>query len=341
MRVLFFVNSLKDGGAERVCNNLAAICVKEGYEVFFVNSLKDGGAERVCNNLAAICVKEGYEVDLVTLYKNTSDEEINSINHFCLELNRKVSKREIIKELLHKRKRVNRFIRENEMKGEYVLITAHLPLSHICASLSSKGNLCLYIQHTSLLSEGRYEKLYLFFYKKRMNVCVSKGLEKEFLQKMKYNRNKVSVIYNPLSVSEIRKKSLEPIEFEKPYMLCVGRLVDLKRFDRAIRIFYHGGFHRDYKLVILGQGGLKQKLEEQTKQMGIQDRVCFLGWKENVYAWMRQAELLYQTSDREALPMVLIEALASGTWVVAGNCSYGAEEILLGELSDYIAEYEQ
>lgn len=53
---------------------------------------------------------------------------------------------------------------------------------------------------------------------------------------------------------------------------------------------------------------------------------------------MKNAELLLHTSEREALPMVLIEALASGTKIVASDCEYGSDEILKGEYSKYIAD---
>ena len=53
---------------------------------------------------------------------------------------------------------------------------------------------------------------------------------------------------------------------------------------------------------------------------------------------MNKAELVLQTSDREAFPMILIEALASGTKVVASDCEYGADEIMLGEYSQFISK---
>ena len=52
---------------------------------------------------------------------------------------------------------------------------------------------------------------------------------------------------------------------------------------------------------------------------------------------MKNATLLLHTSEREALPMVLIEALASGTKIVASNCEYGSNEILKDKYSKYIA----
>ena len=111
-----------------------------------------------------------------------------------------------------------------------------------------------------------------------------------------------------------------------------------KRFDRAIKIFKKGEFYKKYDLYIIGEGELKSELIKLTNKLELQHSVKFLGWQNNVYKWMNKAELVLQTSDREAFPMILIEALASGTKVVASDCEYGADEIMLGEYSQFISK---
>lgn len=302
--------------------------------LFFVNSLGNGGAERVCVNIGKTIKTEGGEVDFITLFNNQEYSGFLPSRHLCLHLDPSASKIEIIFNILKRKAEIDRFIGDAKA---YDLITAHLPLSHICASISKCGKKSLYVQHISLKSEGKFYWLYRQFYKNKRNVCVSKGLSDEFVNVMNYKPEYVHTIYNPINCAEISNVLNEDFQFDRPYILCVGRLCQQKRFDRAIDAFYQGGFFHNYDLVILGKGEQKAVLEERVEKYGIEDKVHFKGWVNNVYTWMKHSALLLQTSEREAFPMVLIEALSSGARIVASDCPYGAEEILLGDLSEYIA----
>ena len=107
---------------------------------------------------------------------------------------------------------------------------------------------------------------------------------------------------------------------------------------RMVEIFYKGEFYKNYKLVFCGTGILENKIKNQVKELGISDRVIFLGWQSNVYKWMKNAEVLVSTSDTEAFPMNLIEAIICGTRIVASNCKFGPDEILKGNFSKFLVE---
>lgn len=287
--------------------------------LFFVNSFGKGGAERVCVNLGEEYVKQGYNVCFITLFENSSYIESNTKFNICnLKLDEKMSKLELIDSIFRAKKNINSFVKKNYGSDGYALISAHLPLSHICASLSIVKKECLYVQHTSLLQENRHRIGYDLFYKFKNNVCVSEGLKREMKEKM--GIKKLECIYNPIDLQriyELRQNSIGDIS--KPYILVVGRLIQTKRFDRAIKIFKKGEFYKKYDLYIIGEGELKSELIKLTNKLELQHSVKFLGWQNNVYKWMNKAELVLQTSDREAFPMILIEALASGTKVVASD----------------------
>ena len=142
------------------------------------------------------------------------------------------------------------------------------------------------------------------------------------------------------------KKGVNPNRISKTYILNTGHGYFFynkipyieKRFDMLIKIFKKGEFYKKYDLYIIGEGELKSELIKLTNKLELQHSVKFLGWQNNVYKWMNKAELVLQTSDREAFPMILIEALASGTKVVASDCEYGADEIMLGEYSQFISK---
>ncbi len=310
--------------------------------LFFVNSFGKGGAERVCVNLGLQYLKEGYKVCFVTLLRNVDYlDDKYKFEILNLGIDEKQPKSEAISKILRQRKKVNNFILKNMPEEGYSLVTAHLPLSHLCASMSLLGKKCLYVQHTSLLQEKRNRWVYSFLYKRKMNICVSKGLQIEMNNDMKIAEKRTKTIYNPVDVDKIQELSCENVgQIKRPYMLVVGRLIETKRFDKAIQIFFEGDFYKKYDLYILGEGALKSDLIDLVKKYGISKYVKFMGWQANVYKWMKNAQLILQTSDREAFPMVLIEALASGTKIVASDCNFGANEILLGDYAQYIANRE-
>ena len=67
-----------------------------------------------------------------------------------------------------------------------------------------------------------------------------------------------------------------------------------------------------------------------VKKLRLEERVDFPGFMENPYAFLAKAELSVLSSRNEALPTVLIEAMACGCPVVSTDCPFGPREILKG-----------
>ncbi len=114
----------------------------------------------------------------------------------------------------------------------------------------------------------------------------------------------------------------------------VGRLVEQKRFDRLIHAFALLG--RDERLVLAGDGPLRTMLEAVARELGVQDRVHFLGHRMDVPEVMAALDLLVISSDRESMANVMLEAMAVGVPVVSTPVS-GAREAL-GEAAGAVVE---
>jgi glycosyltransferase involved in cell wall biosynthesis len=99
---------------------------------------------------------------------------------------------------------------------------------------------------------------------------------------------------------------------------AVGRLADEKGFDLLIRSI-HALLARglDARLVIVGEGGERNKLEELAAQLGIADRVSLPGWQADVRTYYEAMDAFAMSSHREGLPNVLLEAMALKVPVVA------------------------
>ncbi len=144
----------------------------------------------------------------------------------------------------------------------------------------------------------------------------------------------VTTIYNPILIDHINAQGSLPIShpwFETdtiPIILGVGRLVPAKDFSTLVKAFARIHATRPARLIILGEGRERQKLESLANQLGIASDFLLPGFETNPYAYMSRATVFVLSSLLEGLPNALIEALACGCPVVSTNCRNGPQEIL-------------
>ncbi|MFW6271975.1 MAG: glycosyltransferase, partial [Desulfosalsimonas sp.] len=130
------------------------------------------------------------------------------------------------------------------------------------------------------------------------------------------------------------EKSMEPVDHpwfgadEPPVILGCGRLCAQKNFSLLICAFEKLRKKHDARLVILGEGPQREKLERLVQEMGMQNDILLPGFVNNPYAYMARASLFVLSSDWEGLPGVLIQAMACGAPVVSTDCPSGPAEIL-------------
>jgi glycosyltransferase involved in cell wall biosynthesis len=115
-----------------------------------------------------------------------------------------------------------------------------------------------------------------------------------------------------------------------PVVLAVGRLHWQKDFATLIRAFAVLRGRRPARLVILGEGPERAKLDGLAAALGVAAEVHFAGFVDNPFAWMSRASVLTVTSLSEGFGNVIVEALACGLPVVSSACAGGPREILGG-----------
>lgn len=308
--------------------------------LFIVNSLAGGGAERVCVYLAN-AMAQSAEVDMVVLYDDDEAPDMHGVNVVPLGMTRHADKAAKIAQLVGARKRLNRLVTDRERDGRYGLITAHLTASHVVASLSCVADRCLYVHHSLPTAiEGLYPAPLLGYlervYRRGQSVSVSEGVRRQAIERFGVPTDNIATIYNCVPLDGVREGKDDPIPQARPFILCVGRLAPSKRFDRMVEAYAEGGFANDYDLVFLGQGQLEGALKAQAASLGVGGTVRFPGYVDNPYAWMSKSSAMVMTSEREALPTVLVEGLMAGACVVSSDCDFGPREILTGELADFL-----
>ena len=107
----------------------------------------------------------------------------------------------------------------------------------------------------------------------------------------------------------------------RPVALAVGRLAPVKGYDILLRAWR--GLHAD--LAIAGDGPERAALEALSVDLGVDDRVRFLGWRDDIPALLAGADLMVLSSRREGFPYTLVESLHVGTPVVATRVGVMAE----------------
>ncbi len=165
-------------------------------------------------------------------------------------------------------------------------------------------------------------------------VTVSRGVADDLATSTGLPRETIETIYNPILTTEIAEKSQTPPSHPwlpsttLPVILGVGRLVPQKDFPTLLKAFAHVQKKYPSRLLILGEGRERARLEALASELGIEENVSFPGFESNPYAFMSRASVFVLSSAWEGLPNALIEALACGCPVVSTNCPSGPQEIL-------------
>ena len=146
----------------------------------------------------------------------------------------------------------------------------------------------------------------------------------------------ITTLYNPVVTPALHDGMAERpshpwfLDGGPPVVLAVGRLERPKDFPTLLRAFARLAARRPCRLVILGEGKERKKLQGLVHALKLDDRVSLPGWVDNPFAYMSRAALFVVSSIHEGLSMVLVEALACGCPCVSTDCPTGPSEVLQG-----------
>jgi glycosyltransferase involved in cell wall biosynthesis len=164
-------------------------------------------------------------------------------------------------------------------------------------------------------------------------ITISNEMEENIKENINTSEGQIKTIYNPIDLDHIKKAAQEKANNDLPrggpIIISCGRLAKPKGFEYLIKAFQRvKNNYSDAQLLILGQGELKDSLQELARALDIKDSVHFLGFKENPFKYIARADIFVLSSLWEGLPTALIEAMACGTPVVSTDCPSGPKEIL-------------
>ncbi len=165
-------------------------------------------------------------------------------------------------------------------------------------------------------------------------VGVSRGVSDSLSSVLGVARDRIRTIYNPVPIPHPRR-GMTPLhdhpwflEGGDPVILSAGRFTAQKDFRTLVRAFALVTARRRSRLVILGEGKERKRLERLVRELGLEDRVSLPGWTDNPFPLMARAALFVVSSRYEGFSRVVVEALACGCPCVSTDCPSGPAEIL-------------
>ena len=166
---------------------------------------------------------------------------------------------------------------------------------------------------------------------------VSSDIAPEIVKMGNYPKEKITAILNPIYFPSISVLASQPAEHpwivEKDenkfkIVLAIGRLAEQKNFFLLLKAFALVHQNLNSRLIILGEGKERSRLQALITKMNLNKYVSMPGWVTNPYSYLARSDIFVLTSNLEGCPNVLIEALACGCPIVATDCPHGPREIL-------------
>ena len=301
--VLFSIQDLEGGGAERVVVNLSNYFVENGYKVTILLARRQGVYFHLLHPEIQIDELKanrflGYLLKGFFYFKNKKFDYVFTSNHLD------TSSMILLKHFV--------------MKNAKIIATLHCDLPKYFESLPKKSRLWLGFLYKKIIIHA--DKM----------ISVSQGVKDGFCALTKYTTNNHVVIYNPTVTDKNIIDANAPLNFDfrdKKVLITVGRLHAQKNHQlliEAINILNDKNIH----LLILGEGPLKNELRKIVQKYGLTENVHLLGFSNNPFPYYSKADLFVLSSVYEGFGNVLVEAMSCGCNVVSTDCPNGPREIL-------------
>jgi len=306
--------------------------------VFLINSLCEGGAERAMLTLSKRFVKEGHSVTILALTKNNFYKIPKGVEMVYLsKMDDSLSGLKKMFYMPYHAWKVKQYVKKHNV----ALVQSYLFRANFVNLISSilGSKQVIQVVNRSVVSrffdEGLSGKINLFFIrylypKADMVIHISKQMKDDFNRHF-FKRKNEKVIYNPYDIESVLLQSNEPIddfifESHKRYLITVGRLIPLKRFQDVLEAMSR--LDSDIELILLGDGVEQNALEERAKELSLKKRIHFLGQVENPFKYIKKSDVFISSSSVEGFPNVLLESMLCETIVISSDCLSGPREIL-------------
>ncbi len=166
-------------------------------------------------------------------------------------------------------------------------------------------------------------------------VAVSAGVADDMAMVTGIARRRIAVISNPVvrdGAADAAPAPVHPwlLDRGSPVFVFAGRLTAQKNPLMLLEALAHHAQNAQARLIVMGEGPLRDALAARAEVLGLSQRVVFAGFVADPQPWFAAAHALVLCSRYEGFGNVIVEAMACGTPVIATDCPHGPAEILNG-----------
>jgi len=297
--------------------------------VFYTHALAGGGAERVFARLASGFCARGDQVTFVVDFEAEENRGLLSRDVDLVVLPRGHARAvAALAELLR---------REQPDASLSAISVSNLKHAAAAALAGRLGRAVIsyhgfYESEPARLSNIGYRLTPLLSRGAGATVAVSNALRDDLLERFKAPESRVLTIYNPAAPDPFpADATAEALSARPPVVLAMGRLVPDKDFVTLIRAFARIETP-DARLIILGEGPERARLEGEARDLGVAARVAMPGFTSDIGRELARAKCLVVSSQRETFGLSCVEGLAYGLPVIVTDCGGPAE--ILGPAAD-------
>jgi glycosyltransferase involved in cell wall biosynthesis len=303
--------------------------------LFILDSLEGGGAQRVTLNILRFMNRQIFEPGLVIVNRNGDYVDILPrdivVNNF-----RARRARFALWKLVRLIDKTNPAIIYSTTPyiDEIACIAAEISRRKPRIVLRSPNYVSMMLKqlpfYTRLMARYSYRKA-------DMIITTTQLMTQDMQEKLCISGDKIRLIHNPLdleAISVLSREIADHVWFQHksrskvPVVISMGRLVDQKGFSDLLKAFAFVICRFPARLAILGQGKNLGSLMTLAENLGITHNVLFVGFQPNPYKYLAKSDVFVLPSHWEGFPNALVEAMACKVPVISTDCPSGPSEII-------------
>jgi len=305
-----------------------------------INNLKlGGGAQRIAAEVGSKLNERGHDVSYFTIYHESPMYDFKGeLIDFGQE--KRPSSLKISESVFKAAKKLKDISEEKNIDT----IISFLMEGNLCALLSRTlfgvdSKIIVSMRNNPLQKKKRTRLQIKWLYPKADRVvALSKGVE-EILKK-DFSLDNTTTIYNLQDIEKFEKLGKEELKeehkdfFDNQFVfITVGSLTEQKGHWHLFRCFKKITQNtEDVKLLVLGEGELRERSENLLKRLSLEEKVFLPGVVDNVFPYLREADCFVLSSIYEGFGNVLTEALSQDLPVISTDCPAGPREILCPDI---------
>jgi len=292
--------------------------------LFHLNCLEQGGAERTVSNLANELSKQGYEVIVATQWQGENEFPLDdSVRRIHVGLKKDDEKRSQISRALRRILYLRKLI-QKEKPDVTIAFARKAIYRSLFATRFTKQPVIIAVRTNPVgyYDEKKYKLLIPLLLERAAGAVFQTKDQRDFFPD-KIGK-KSTIIYNPINPKYV---NVAKVEKKEKVIAHSSRIVGLKNQEMLIRAFMQVlAKHPDYSLKIYGTDsgdGTWEKLETLIKENHLEEKVFLMGGCDSLETELPKAEIYAFPSDEEGLPNALLEAMALGLPVISTDCPCG------------------